>query len=105
MLLQVLFSLEVYLLWPYARRYIHRASTLAHACLTLLMSLAAAALLWPLSPVLAALLVITLALVIVVCPWWLVSSHKFKAKINGPWDEAVPHIPHELQRGASLHAT
>ena len=24
---------------------------------------------------------------------WLVSIHKFKAKINGPWDEAVPHLP------------
>jgi len=26
------------------------------------------------------------------CPMWLVKIHKFKAQINGPWDEAVPRL-------------
>lgn len=30
-------------------------------------------------------------------PWQLVSITKYKAKINGPWDEAVPIIPKELR--------
>jgi len=29
-------------------------------------------------------------------PWQLVSITKYKAKINGPWDEAVPVIPKRL---------
>jgi len=32
-----------------------------------------------------------------VCPYSLVTLQKFKAKINGPWDEAVPKIPTSLQ--------
>eukprot|EP00955_Chlamydomonas_euryale_P066272 359499-Chlamydomonas_euryale.AAC.4 len=34
-------------------------------------------------------------------PQCLLSIHKFKAKINGPWDEAVPHIPTELWEAGS----
>lgn len=30
----------------------------------------------------------------------LISIHKFKAKINGPWDEAIPYIPSELVASA-----
>lgn len=31
-----------------------------------------------------------------ICPLFLVKLHKFKAKINGPWDEAVPKVSLKL---------
>ncbi|GAX85173.1 hypothetical protein CEUSTIGMA_g12591.t1, partial [Chlamydomonas eustigma] len=94
---QVLFSLEMFLLGPYARRYVLQFSKAAHVTLTLLMSITSTALLWTLSPVLSALLVLSLVFVTFICPWWLVSIHKFKAQINGPWDEAVPHVSAQLR--------
>jgi hypothetical protein len=35
--------------------------------------------------------------VTLVCPYWLVHIQKFKAKINGPWDEAVPKLATTLR--------
>ena len=88
----VLLCLELYLLSPYMRRYIRQASTAAHLALTAAMALAAAALLLPLSAPLAALFLSAVVGVSGICPRWLVRIHKFKAKINGPWDEAVPDL-------------
>lgn len=31
-------------------------------------------------------------LLVFLCPWWLVHIEKFKTKINGPWDEAIPRL-------------
>ncbi len=36
------------------------------------------------------------ALVALACPWALVRITKYKTQINGPWDEAVPHMPEHL---------
>jgi hypothetical protein len=63
------------------------------------MAAAAAALLAPLSVALALLFLGVVVFVSLLCPWWLVRIHKFKAKINGPWDEAVPHVPTALLNG------
>ena len=114
---QVLFSLEVYLLSPFARRYICRASCLAHVAATLALLGGALLLLLPLSrpaascgsgcgllplPLpLPALLLAAVVFVSLVCPYGLVRIHKFKAKINGPWDEAVPHMAPPLPRSMS----
>lgn len=93
---QVLFSLELFLLFPFMRRYIKQASEAAHVVTTTAMVITAAALLLPLSRYLAGLFLGSIVFVCLICPKWLVGIHKFKAKINGPWDEAVPHIPMEL---------
>lgn len=85
----VLFCLQLYLLSPFMRRYIRRASVAAHVGLTVAMAAAAAALLAPLSVLLTAVFLVKVIFVSFICPWWLVHIHKFKAKINGPWDEAV----------------
>jgi phosphatidylinositol glycan class C protein len=53
----------------------------------------------PLSGILSLLYVCVILGVSFVCPYWLVHIQKFKAKINGPWDEAVPRIPTSIQRG------
>ncbi len=94
---QVLFALELFLLFPYVRRYLRATSTIAHLTLTLTLAIVTALALAHVSSggfaiaYLAAHMVLTL-----VCPWALVSIHKYKAKISGPWDEAVPQIPAAL---------
>jgi phosphatidylinositol glycan class C protein len=98
----VLLSLELFLLSPFVRRYIHAASTAAHIIVTLLLVAVAVALLAPLSPGLAAALVVGLLMVCFVFPWQLVSITKYKANINGPWDEAVPVIPSSLRLDPSV---
>eukprot|EP00879_Flechtneria_rotunda_P013359 GHRR01013949.1.p1 GENE.GHRR01013949.1~~GHRR01013949.1.p1 ORF type:complete len:178 (+),score=53.64 GHRR01013949.1:913-1446(+) len=92
----VLFCLELYLLSPFMRRYIRNASLMAHILLTLGMVAAAVLLLLPLSSVLTIAYLTAVVSVSFLCPYWLVHIHKFKAKINGPWDEAVPKVPSRL---------
>jgi phosphatidylinositol glycan class C protein len=86
----ILFCLELYLLFPFMRRYIRQASIMWHVVLTVVMVSMSLLLLWPLSQWLAALFFSAVLAISFVCPRWLVGIHKFKAKINGPWDEAVP---------------
>lgn len=97
----VLFCLQLYLLSPFMRRHVRSASPAAHVGLTAAMAAAAAALLAPLSGALAGLFAAGVMSVSLLCPWALVRIHKFKAKINGPWDEAVPHIPTALASGGA----
>lgn len=97
----VVFCLQVYLLSPFVRRYVRSASLTAHVMLTAGMVAAALLLLLPLSGVLSLLYVIVVGSVSFVCPYWLVHIQKFKAKINGPWDEAVPRIPTSIHTGSS----
>lgn len=39
----------------------------------------------------------------IISPLCLVNLEKFKSKINGPWDEAVPNIPMEMIRKFCEH--
>jgi phosphatidylinositol glycan class C protein len=94
----VLFCLELFLLLPYMRRYIRQTSAAAHLALTAAMVAAAGGLLAPLSRALLAAYAAGVVFVSLVCPAWLVSIHKFKNKINGPWDEAVPAMPTALHQ-------
>lgn len=95
----VLFCLQLYLLSPFVRRYIRTASMTAHVTLTCIMALVALLLLWPLSGVLSGLFLLAALSISFVCPYWLVHIHKFKSKINGPWDEAVPKVPTSIHAG------
>lgn len=89
----MLFCLQLYLLSPFMRRHVRAASPAAHAGLTCASVAAACGLLAPLSPPLAGAFAGLALFVAVGCPLWLVRLHKFKAKISGPWDEAVPRVP------------
>jgi len=94
----------VYLLSPFVRRYVRSASLTAHILLTGCMTAAALLLLLPLSGILSMLYLLVMFSVSFACPYWLVHIQKFKAKINGPWDEAVPRIPtsiHSRSGGAA----
>ncbi|KAG2436275.1 hypothetical protein HXX76_006586 [Chlamydomonas incerta] len=92
----VLLALELFLLSPYARRHVRRASVPAHLLLTAAMAAAATALLFPASPAGSGAFAGSVLVVTLVCPAALVRGQVFKAKISGPWDEAAPHIPREL---------
>ncbi|KAK2079313.1 hypothetical protein QBZ16_003004 [Prototheca wickerhamii] len=87
-----LLSLLAFVLWPYGCQQIRLAGPRADLALTLLMALGAGAELGAVSAMLAALYAATLVFLGLLCPLWLVRAHKFKAKINGPWDEAVPRL-------------
>ncbi|KAL6753573.1 phosphatidylinositol N-acetylglucosaminyltransferase subunit C [Haematococcus lacustris] len=93
---QVLFSLLSFMLSPFVRRYIRAASASCHVVTTAGLVCAAAWLLVPLSLSASSLFMACVFVLTFVCPALLVSIHKYKAKINGPWDEAVPHIPRHL---------
>ncbi|KAG2449226.1 hypothetical protein HYH02_005972 [Chlamydomonas schloesseri] len=92
----VLLALVLFLLSPYARRHVRRASVPAHLLLTAASAAAATALLFPASPAAAGAFAGCVVVVTLVCPAALVRGHVFKAKISGPWDEAAPHIPRQL---------
>jgi phosphatidylinositol glycan class C protein len=97
----VLFCLELYLLSPFMRRYIRNTSLTAHVLLTAAMAAAAICLLLPLSRLITAAYALAVLSVSFVCPYWLVHIQKFKAKINGPWDEAVPKMPTSIHSSSS----
>ena len=64
----------------------------AYGALTLALPTTATLILAPLSAVLTTAFVALVLFISLLCPMWLVRVHKFKAQINGPWDEAVPKM-------------
>ena len=88
---QMLFSLELYLLSPYARCYVKNKSPIVDQVLTMTMHVVAVLVLWPIAALVACMYFIAVVFVTFMCPMWLVKVHRYKAKINGAWDEAVPN--------------
>ena len=48
------------------------------------------------SVVITSSLICTVLCITLLCPMWLVRIHKFKAQINGPWDEAAPKLAFDI---------
>lgn len=94
---QLLLSLELYILGPYCRRQVAAASPAGHAALTAGMAGAAGGLLARQSALLTSAFCCSLAFITLICPMWLVRIHKYKAAINGPWDEAVPRLSRRVR--------
>jgi phosphatidylinositol glycan class C protein len=65
------------------------------------MAAGVAALLARQSVLLTSTFLCALTFVTFICPMWLVRIHKFKAAINGPWDEAVPRLSRAVTRQLS----
>lgn len=89
---QILFSLTAFVLLPFTCQHIKQQS---HRLFTAIVgaALAATSMLLAMFSWYAASAYVALHLCLVfVCPWWLLQTEKFKAKINGPWDEAVPKL-------------
>lgn len=96
--MQVLFSLELYLLSPYIRRYVKNKSIVADEALTVLMHVMVYIVLCPIAAVVAYVYAAAIVFISFLCPMWLVKVHKYKAKINGAWDEAVPSTTLKLNK-------
>ncbi|KAE8355108.1 phosphatidylinositol N-acetylglucosaminyltransferase-domain-containing protein [Aspergillus coremiiformis] len=95
----MLFSIEVFGLFPIFRRQLRSISWTGHVCLTLALVIAAGgAVGFTLRGGLTAAVVgsmlgsILTALAMGGCSWWLISLQKYKNVVTGPWDPARPII-------------
>lgn len=93
---QVTLALEAYVLAPQLRTRVAASSPAAHVLLTLGLAAGSVAALRPLSIPLASAALCCACFVSLLCPMWLVRVGKFKAQINGPWDEAVPKLSRDV---------
>lgn len=84
--------MEVYVLAPYLRRQVRSVGVAADASLTCALVVAAGLALSQLSRAATAAYAFAALAIGLVFPLWMVRVHKFKAQINGPWDEAVPKL-------------
>ena len=89
-------SLELHIMGPYVRHKVAAASPAAHVAVTAGLALAAVWMLASQSRLLTGVFVGACLFITFACPAWLVRIHKFKAQINGPWDEAVPRLSTKL---------
>ena len=93
----MLFSIEVFGLFPIFRRQLRHTSWMGHAVLTLILVIIAGAAVgitlkggWTAAIVGAFLGSILTALAMGGCSWWLISLQKYKNVVTGPWDPARP---------------
>ena len=97
----ILLALSLFVLFPFLRRDVRRASIPAHLALTAAVHVAAlcSTLALPAGGrTLATAYVAAVVGIVIVCPAWLMRMMTFKEQINGPWDEARPD-PSLLRRG------
>jgi len=89
---QILYSLTAFVLLPFTCQHIKLHSEVSFTVTVVLAALVTAGVVlvywWRAAAVYGGM---HLALVFF-CPCWLVHIEKFKTKINGPWDEAVPRL-------------
>ncbi|KAI1812157.1 GPI2-domain-containing protein [Poronia punctata] len=101
----MLFSIEVFGLFPVFRRYARHQNWSYHVALSVLLVIGAGAGvgmilggekdgLWPWKSGLLGVLVAALVAMVAMggCSWWLIQLQKYKNAINGPWDQARPII-------------
>jgi len=93
---QVLLSLEVYIFAPQLQLQLTQVLPLSRALLPAGFAAVAVCLVVRQSVLLTSALLCMLGFVTLLCPMWLVRIHKFKAQINGPWDEAAPRLSSTL---------
>lgn len=84
---------------PHVHHCLSQAVPLGDTLLPLCCTAAALALVSQTSVLLTSVLLCALAFITLLCPMWMVRIHKFKAQINGPWDEAVPRLSTQLSTG------
>lgn len=88
----ILLSLQLYIGSPYLQYSIFKTIPGGRYACSVLVATMAIALVSQISVVATSWLIAVLLLVVLLGPMWLVRIEKFKAHINGPWDEAVPHL-------------
>ena len=85
-------SLEVYIVGPSVQYTLIESAPAVHAMVLGALIFIAVHLISASSVVLTSVLLCTLGCITLLCPMWLVRIHKFKAQINGPWDQAAPEL-------------
>lgn len=100
---QVTLALQTYVLFPQLRHRLQRAWPWASPLLALLLQSVAVRLLLRCSILLTASFVCAGLFLTLICPMWLVRLGKFKAQINGPWDEAVPKLSKNVSMRMAAH--
>ena len=102
---QVVFSLAAYIILPFTCQFIKRHSPAAYS-VAVATSAVATSLLLTLSlarPTAWVAVYVCFHLgLLFACPACLLSAHKFKAQINGPWDEAVPRMDLLVQESSRV---
>lgn len=95
----MLFSMEVFGLFPIFRRQLRQKSWTGHVVLTLTLVIVAGGAVgvtlsggWAAAIIGSVLGGILTALVMGGCSWWLISLQKYKNVVIGPWDPARPII-------------
>ncbi|KAK7614309.1 phosphatidylinositol N-acetylglucosaminyltransferase-domain-containing protein [Phyllosticta paracitricarpa] len=96
----LLFSIEVFGLFPVFRRHLRFVSWPGHLTLTIFLvmgagagfSLAVSGGTWKAAITGVVLGSILTSLVMGICSWWLIGLQKYKNEIHGPWDPAQPII-------------
>ncbi|KAF9456553.1 phosphatidylinositol N-acetylglucosaminyltransferase subunit C [Collybia nuda] len=88
----ILFSVQVFTLYPFLRHRLKASSTIIQGTTTMLLSILAVALTASLSWTITFLLSIGLLLITFLAPAFLVWAQKYKNEIRGPWDVAVPKV-------------
>eukprot|EP00890_Picochlorum_soloecismus_P004289 jgi/Picsp_1/4861/NSC_02226-R1_phosphatidylinositol n-acetylglucosaminyltransferase subunit c len=88
----MLLSLQIYILAPYFQYDVSKVTKMGHIPSCIMICGGAIKYISSQSIVITSWLICTLLLIVFLCPMWLVRIEKFKANINGPWDEAVPKL-------------
>ena len=88
----IIMSLQLYIASPYIQHDIFCTLPFGRYLWSVFVVTGSVMFLSQVSVVATSWLVASLFLVVVLCPMWLVRIEKFKAHINGPWDEAIPQI-------------
>mmetsp|Transcript_5860 Transcript_5860/g.11608 ORF Transcript_5860/g.11608 Transcript_5860/m.11608 type:complete len:158 (-) Transcript_5860:93-566(-) len=83
-------AVEVFALAPRVYRQVKVLSELAHGLVTLFLVCIALSLSYHINPVLAFVLGFSVVFINLISPLTFMYIQRYKNKINGPWDEAVP---------------
>ncbi|KAJ7514346.1 hypothetical protein O6H91_23G040200 [Diphasiastrum complanatum] len=84
----MLFSLEIFLLFPLVAYCIQKWSTAFHLAFSFILTVVTMGLLFPLNRMVFYLYVLVILFITFVCPIFLIKIQEYKFEINGPWDEA-----------------
>lgn len=88
----ILFSVQMFALFPVLRRRLQASPVLVQLSMTIFLSVLSLMLVAPLSVVITCLYSVALCSVSFLAPAVLVWAQKYKNEIRGPWDVAVPKV-------------
>ena len=95
-------AVEIFALAPRVYRYVKRLSESAHLVVSAVLMLLALVSISAINQAMCLLFAFIVLLDTVVSPLTLLYIQRYKNKINGPWDEAVPTRPNDKMGGGLM---